>query len=203
MNAVSTDWAQWSDKHGNLDLHTGKEGPTAFDLRTVSDRLEITDLLNRYARGVDRPDRDALRSVYASDGTDDHGIFAGTADDYADWVLDYVAAWVSAHHDISNVMIDFAQEDLAFSECHWTGWYVIPTQECLVDMVACGRYLDRIERRDGSWKIAHRVCVTDWRRTAERTQPVAEDRLSGRRGRTDLVYDLPNLRLDSDDGPLM
>jgi len=25
-----------------------------------------------------------------------------------------------------------------------------------------GRYVDRLERRDGAWKLKHRLCVRDW-----------------------------------------
>jgi hypothetical protein len=31
-----------------------------------------------------------------------------------------------------------------------------------------GRYVDRLEKRDGAWRIAARVCLRDWSQTDER-----------------------------------
>ena len=157
-------------------------------------KAQITDLVYRYSRGVDRLDADLLRSVYWPDGTDDHGIFAGNAMDYVDWVMAYVGAWISTHHDNTNIMIEL-DGDTAFAESHWTGWYRLRAGEDIVDNVSNGRYLDRFERRNGEWRIAHRVCVSDWNRSAPFTGEDRDHRLRGRRGTADLVYQLRELRL--------
>jgi hypothetical protein len=164
-------------------------------VQRLVDIQAITDVVHTYARAVDRLDADLLRTVYHVDGTDDHGIFVGTAHDYVPWVIDYVGRWVSTHHDISNVMVTFDSPVVAYVECHWTGWYRIPDGDRHVDQVACGRYLDRFEHRDGAWRIAHRVCVTDWSRSSPFDGPVRDHRLAGRRGHDDLVYHLRELRL--------
>ena len=46
-------------------------------LRTLLDKQEITELLARYCRAIDRLDEELLRSVYRPDGYDDHMNFAG------------------------------------------------------------------------------------------------------------------------------
>ncbi len=171
----------------------------------LSDRAAIADLIFTYSRAVDRLDADLLRSVYWPDGTDDHGIFAGNAMDYVDWVMAYVGEWISTHHDNSNILIEL-DGDRAFVECHWTGWYRMrptggPAGEAggavgaIVDTVANGRYLDRFERRHGAWRIAHRVCVSDWSRSAVFDGEERDHRLRGRRGAGDLVHHLRDLRL--------
>ena len=58
--------------------------------------------------------------------------------------------------------------------------------------IVFGRYVDNFERREGDWRIAHRVCVIDSRNT----QPVNPSRLAtdetriprGRRYPDDTVY---------------
>jgi hypothetical protein len=165
-------------------------------LRELLDRAQITDLIHRYSRAVDRLDADLLRSVYWPDGTDDHGMFAGGALDYVDWVMAFVGAWISTHHDNSNIMIDL-DGDVAYGECHWTGWYRFQQGDQVVDQVSNGRYLDRYERRDGEWRIFHRVCVSDWSRSAPHDQDERDHRLRGRRGEADLVYQLRALKLGS------
>jgi hypothetical protein len=39
--------------------------------------------------------------------------------------------------------------------------------------VSGGRYIDRFERREGVWAIAHRVCIRDW--APLQTQPDPDD----------------------------
>ena len=61
-------------------------------------------------------------------------------------------------------------------------------------MVAAGRYLDRFERREGSWGIVHRHAVYDWteRRPAAdahwRSGPVVDLLERGQRGEADASY---------------
>jgi hypothetical protein len=154
----------------------------------------ITDRIHQYSRAVDRLDAEMLLDVYWPDGTDDHGIFCGSAPDYVDWVMKYVGAWISTHHDNGNVMVDI-DGDTAWSECHWTGYYRLPHPEGYTDLVSAGRYLDRFERRGGVWRIAHRTCVSDWNNSVNVAgAPRAAHRLSGRRDRTDLVYSLRQIR---------
>jgi hypothetical protein len=166
----------------------------ATAIRHLIDRAAITDLIYRYSRAVDRLDADLLRSVYWPDGTDDHGIFSGNALDYVDWVMRFVGGWISTHHDNSNVMIE-VDGDEAYSESHWTGWYRFHDGDAIFDQVSNGRYLDHFQRRDGEWRILHRVCVSDWSRRAARDADEPDHRLRGRRGRGDLVYELRSLTL--------
>ena len=54
-------------------------------------------------------------------------------------------------------------------------------------MIAAVRYVDRMERRDGEWRIAKRVMVLDW----HRVEPVSGVNVSmagGRRDRSDPSY---------------
>lgn len=154
----------------------------------------ITDRIYQYSRAVDRLDAALLSDVYWPDGTDDHGVFCGSAPDYVEWVMSYVGSWISTHHDNGNIMVDL-HGDTAWVESHWTGYYRLPSDSGYTDLVSCGRYLDRFERRSGVWRIAHRTCVSDWGSTAHVTgAPRAAHRLSGRRGRTDLVYSLREIR---------
>jgi hypothetical protein len=61
----------------------------------LKDRQDILDCLMRYSRGVDRLDRELLRSAYHPDAVDDHGMFAGGRDAFVDWVVDMQPSVVS------------------------------------------------------------------------------------------------------------
>jgi hypothetical protein len=45
--------------------------------KEAADHVAIEQVLMRYARGVDRGDKELLKSVYHEGGTDDHGSFVG------------------------------------------------------------------------------------------------------------------------------
>lgn len=172
---------------------TGLTDADVARLRALADKAEIVELSHRYSRAVDRLDADGLRACYWPDGTDDHGAFDGNAMDYVDWVMGFVGSWISTHHDNGNALVDL-DGDTAYGEVHWTGWYRFRRDEEVVDQVSNGRYLDRYERRDGEWRIAHRTCVSDWSRSAVRPDGDERDhRLRGRRGPDDLVFHLRDL----------
>ena len=166
------------------------------------DKQEIAELSYRYSRACDRLDAEMLSEVYWPDGTDDHGIFKGSAPDYVDWVMGYLSGWVSTHHDNTNILIDL-DGDVAYGEVHWTGYYRYEVEGVLQDHLAVGRYIDRYERRDGAngkeWRIMHRTCLSDWTRieptNAELHAMNEANPLRGRRGREDAVYDRRNIRI--------
>ena len=58
-------------------------------LRELIDRQEIWSILLRYARGIDRLDRDLIRSCYHDDAVDDHHTFVAKPDEFIDWAFDY------------------------------------------------------------------------------------------------------------------
>lgn len=57
----------------------------ASALQALLDKQEITELLTRYLRSVDRGDLGTLRSCYLPGATEDHGgLFCGPASEYVD-----------------------------------------------------------------------------------------------------------------------
>src|SRR5262249_48937285 len=70
---------------------SGKDVPAAQDDRTrtakldaLLDRAEILDCIHRYTRGIDRHDRQLVRSAYHDGAIDEHGGFVGPVDDFLD-----------------------------------------------------------------------------------------------------------------------
>jgi hypothetical protein len=138
---------------------------------------------------LDRRDWELLASAYHEDAHDQHGAFVGTPRDFISYVSGIMEEWDYSLHilDLNNVEID---GDFADSEC-----YVLFTQQRRdgsgLDFGG-GRYLDRLERRDGEWRIVARQVVIDW---SARTQTqgfadVAEYRI-GTLDRNDPSYRRP------------
>ena len=77
-------------------------------LQAAVDKSEITELLARFARGIDRIDENLLRSVLHHDATLDFGpgVFQGTGGDYVHWVMGVLQGIRSSHHLIGNVRVE-------------------------------------------------------------------------------------------------
>lgn len=127
-------------------------------LKDMLDRHDIWQVMLRYSRGIDRFDRDMLRSCYHDDAVDDHGAFIGTPEAFIDWAMGYHGKNNTVHHHgISNHYCEI-DGDTAHSETYYTfmaGNRGRPPQLCM------GRYIDRLEKRAGEWRIAGRMCVSE------------------------------------------
>jgi len=172
------------------------DGVTQARLRALIDKDEIRDVLMRYGRGVDRLDEELLRSCYHPDSHDDHGHCKGNGHDFAAFIVSSLPARTHhSTHAVANVLIEFDEQDLdvARSESYSLA-HLRRTDEQgdeWLDFFS-GRYIDRFERRDGVWRIAHRVVVHDWsvsNRLDTTAFPLPMDAfVQGVRGRSDLIY---------------
>jgi hypothetical protein len=137
-------------------------------MQRLADRVAIEEVLYRYCRGVDRCDVDELAAVYHPDGTDDHGTFTGNGRDFAEWACAGGRQfWSASHHSVHNVIVDWVDDDSAEVESYVLAFnqrdpgVERPDGGAGRVEVFAGRYLDRFERRDGVWRIAHRRAVRD------------------------------------------
>jgi hypothetical protein len=88
-----------------------------------------------------------------------------------DWARATVSALKGMHrsqHAISNLLID-VEADTAQAETYCQAYHEIDGPmaddgDGRIEMVVGGRYLDRLERRGGTWRIAERTYVMDWNR---------------------------------------
>ena len=140
---------------------------TTDQLEELLDKAAISAAIARYCRGVDRLEPDTIRSAYHPDGYDDHGDLKAYVEEFIERVVPLLRTnYVSTSHNICNQIIEL--------DGHWAlvESYLI-AQHLTVDdtgqqwqEVVFGRYIDRFEKRDGDWRILHRVCVIDSRNTA-------------------------------------
>jgi hypothetical protein len=129
-------------------------------VQELYDRQAIRDCLMTYSRGVDRLDRELILSVYHDDATDDHGAFVGGPVEFADWVIAmHTATHMSHQHCQFNSTCDL-QGDVAHTETYYM--FVGINQKGTPLAMSGGRYIDRLEKRNGRWAIAARLCVRDW-----------------------------------------
>jgi hypothetical protein len=166
------------------------EGADLERMRAVCDRDEITAVLNRFSRGIDRCDQEVLASCFHPDGFDDHGTIEGSGRDVAAALVAGVRGyWDVTWHSISNIDIDL-DGDVAHVETYVMSVNQRQGSQGTLTAVFAGRYVDRFERRDGRWAIAHRTVVHDWS-FADRLGPYKGDMsvfVQGMRDRSDVRY---------------
>lgn len=156
------------------------------------DKQACKELVYRLARAIDRCDERLLCSLFHPGATDDHGVFHGTAADFADWVMPVLRGMKRTQHCIANVLIE-VEGDVAYGESYFAAHHALPNPAGAdTYMVAAGRYLDRFERRGGPWLIAHRQACYDWNAAAPSTDSWDRDGLAvwtfGHRGEADASY---------------
>ncbi len=128
-------------------------------LQEVLDRQDIHDCLTRFSRGMDRFDRELFLSAFHADATIAAGPFVGSPAECYDWAMPLHETGQSAtHHNLLNISYDIAG-DTAHTE---TYYLFVGRNRDDTNWMAGGRYVDRLERRDGAWRIALRTNVVEW-----------------------------------------
>jgi hypothetical protein len=134
-------------------------------LQAVIDRHDIHECLLRFCRSMDRFDRDLYLSAFHPDAELAVGPYVGDAAGCYDWAIPmHDKGQVLTQHCLLNHTID-VDGDTAHSEA----MFLFAGRNHPFEpgggetvMLSGGRYLDRLERRDGEWKIAGRITVIEW-----------------------------------------
>ena len=126
----------------------------------LADREAIRDCLFRYSRGIDRADEALLASVYWPGAMDYHTGFAGTAEEFIAWSMPRLAVLEDKVHMLGNIFIRIEGEVAKVETYFWS--VSVAPGDPPVQTLACGRYLDRFEKRADEWRIAERHVAHDW-----------------------------------------
>jgi ketosteroid isomerase-like protein len=164
------------------------------DVEYLKDRTAILDCIAAHARGCDRHDVELLTSTYHDDGVDVHGATVNAGPDYAGWANAVHAASSTNHlHNITTHTCEI-DGDTAHAESYVLVTLLSPDSTAAT--VMCGRYVDRLERRDGTWRIAVRHVTVELAYTADARllqSPffTSQGYEHGQRDRTDRSYVRP------------
>ncbi len=134
------------------------------DPERVADQLAIQHVLAQHSRGVDRADGKILESAYWPDAEVAYGGFNGKAHDFCAMLPDAIRQFAHTQHSISNFNIEFHGDEARVETYVRAIHYTANAAGADHEMAFFGRYLDRMAKRDGVWKILHRTVVMDWNR---------------------------------------
>ena len=126
----------------------------------LADRLEITDVLNRYASALDGRDWELLASCFSDHATLDYdtsGVF-GRAE-FVEHCATGLARMKATQHYVTNVVITIDGER-ARSTSYVLAQHVRSDD---VTFTLGGTYHDTLAQTDEGWRITDRRFVTAWK----------------------------------------
>jgi hypothetical protein len=156
-------------------------------VQVLLDKQEISEIVLRYARGIDRLDWELVASCFHEDGVVDSSFFKhGAQELYAARLAgddrEHLGSWadLSAHY-VLNCLVS-VDGDTAGGETYCVALHRTRKRDEEIpvpiddpgrpggsdgeerDVVIGLRYIDRFDRRDGTWKITRREFVWEWTR---------------------------------------
>lgn len=135
--------------------------------KTLDDLLaeaEIRDVHIRYCRANDRRDEELMRSCFHPDAVIElHKELS--VDEFLAMGRAILGQYTVTWHNTGNQLVE-VKGDAAWAEHYTISSHRIAADDKgpMRDWIAHGRYIDRMERRDGEWRIARRKMVVDYTR---------------------------------------
>ena len=131
-------------------------------LRDIQDRIEITDVLYRYASTIDKFDLEGLRGTLADDLIARYGnaepVIGGDA--VAAWIAEAIAPVIWQHHLLSVYHVEVDGEDAQALIYHSS--HQVFEDEPESAKVLVGRYHNELRREADGWKISKLVLELLW-----------------------------------------
>ncbi|MDA8046295.1 MAG: nuclear transport factor 2 family protein [Actinomycetota bacterium] len=126
----------------------------------TKDRADITEVLVRYATGIDRRDWVGFRSIWTDDVDANYGRGIGhfhSADEITEFMTRSHAVMGSTWHRLSNFSIDI-QDDRATARTYVHAVLNVDRDDPDRWMDVIGHYDDELVRTPEGWRIARRRC---------------------------------------------
>ncbi|HEX4539494.1 MAG TPA: nuclear transport factor 2 family protein [Acidimicrobiales bacterium] len=138
----------------------------------IADRIEIDDLLTRYATAVDTRDWDLYQTVFTADALIDYtssgGIRGGVAE-MTKWLSDALSIFSMSQHLVTNRDIRVTG-DTATSRSYFYNPMGRTKRDGTLDLMFVGGfYRDQLRRTANGWRIAERIQDTAWLSSAPGT----------------------------------
>ena len=130
-------------------------------IRDVHDRLEIADLMHRYAQMVDFREWDSMDSVFAPGASIDYTSTGGKSGPYREilgWLDRALEPWPINLHYITNLTVEL-DGDRARSRCYFNApMGRVGDDGAQLVITNAGYYADDLVRTEAGWRITQRHC---------------------------------------------
>ncbi|TMM15909.1 MAG: nuclear transport factor 2 family protein [Actinobacteria bacterium] len=138
----------------------------------LADRIEIDDLLTRYATAVDTRDWDLYKSVFTADAVIDYtssGGIRGKLAEVTEWLSDALSGFSMSQHMVTNRDIRVTGDAATSRSYFYNPMGRTKRDGTLALMFVGGYYRDRLRRTDAGWRIVERIQDTAWLSTSPGT----------------------------------
>ena len=126
----------------------------------ISDRLEISDLVIRYARAIDTKDFALLDTCFQPDAHVDYTSSGGVAGKYPEvraWLEKALAPFPAMMHFVGNTTLELLG-DRANARTYVINPMGFPNPDgSLHVFTVCAHYVDKLVRTPKGWRIAERI----------------------------------------------
>jgi len=140
---------------------------------TLDDRAAIQDIIAAYAHAIDRRRWGMMAHLFHEDAQFGFGDVAGDWRGFVEQARAIIDPCLATQHQLGQILYNFEDGGVCHTETYMTAMHTIPAGYPIPDVfpdkgsiysaIIAGRYIDRFEKRDGHWRIAHRTGVYDWR----------------------------------------
>jgi hypothetical protein len=129
------------------------------EMHELLDSRAILSCLQRIARGMDRFDRELFLSAFHADAVIEAGVIvSGPEEAYEHGFKMHDQAQKSTLHYLTNHTCEIDGE-AAHAE---TYFFFVAHNRDDTQFATGGRYVDRLERREGAWRVAFRHTILEW-----------------------------------------
>lgn len=138
-------------------------GELLATVRQLKDRQDILDCIQRESRARDRQDSEQIAACWWPEGVDEHGAYTHRMPDYAERANQgHRMNFHMTSHNITNHLCEI-EGDTASCESYVIGGlrWLDDKERSGKTSIAFGRYLDRLEKRNGEWRMLVRRCTIE------------------------------------------
>jgi hypothetical protein len=132
-------------------------------LADLIDRDAIRRIQERYLRGIDRHDIAMIENIYWPEAQGEFGRWRGRAAELPAIASDMLKSiYANTSHMLGQCHVDL-RGDTAVSETYALASHHLPDRgpgKAMTDLMWC-RYIDRLEKRAGEWRVIHRTFIVD------------------------------------------
>jgi len=131
----------------------------SMTLQHIADRIEIDDLLTRYATALDAKDWDLFSTCFTPDAFIDYtgaGGIKGAFPEIRDWLAHVMASFPMTQHLVTNRAVQIAGDTATSRSCLFNPMG-IGDESGLVVFFDGGYYRDKLVRTAAGWRICERI----------------------------------------------
>jgi 3-phenylpropionate/cinnamic acid dioxygenase small subunit len=129
-------------------------------LPEIADRIEIDDLLTRYATAVDTRDWDLYASCFTADAFIDYtsaGGIRGRLPEVKQWLAAVMVSFPMSQHVVANRAVALDGDTATSRSCFYNPMGLPDEEGGLIMFFEGGYYNDKLVRTANGWRIAERI----------------------------------------------